>query len=448
MTGLIQHVDKNEFMQAVTRQLNRTSERVVYPTAEQCCKVPTPVYTKEDIIKVSAELNSLNEFLLFSELILAEEVQRFVYRILEQTKADGLYRQEIKKYVNYLKEVVDDLMNRCKWYDRDIIVTVCGKMTKRLSYAHDFYEDGCSVLSRFSTTFSRVYKIRIKLLQLDCKKVAKLSSTKYKDLASELYALLSLAQTGVELYDCIHRSVKDASRGIIRCHAVKHLHNEKIINTASNILYKMGIPVLDPDGDAIEVRLMRKHLKEFHEEITGVGQMDLFRGQMLAVQMDYIEYFLARLRMDMINKRITLSHIREIWDRLSRKDSVREFFEQMKTIRIEKEEDAMDLSQRLMTMKGDFLVVDAFRKLMLDDDHILPTDEEEKQREYRILRRVARRNGGLLNDEDIAILVAAHGTKTSLMEQLKAAGPELLPTLRRVRKMKSAELKQLVSNKC
>lgn len=410
------------------------------------------IWTKVDNIKI---------VLLVCELSFTDVIQMFIHRVMDYIQENGMYRHEIKKQVNQLKAVSSRMNEWCHRYDRDITIEECDILTKHGSYARDFYDDGGSFLNKLQIAFRRNHLDRIMIIRLDNRELAKVMETKHPELAADLLTLIALSQTGIDVFSLVHAEMQKAVLGMGSYKVQKNAHHEEVRAIACNLLRRVASD--DIDSSTEEAKRARLHVRDFQEEISGDELALIGSSTMTSLRMEYIEYYLAKLRIDMIQKKVGISQIRNIWFRLGSKEGVREFFSEMKTIRIprDKDLDAMDVAHMLMEDKlgertprteqggrtprteqggDDLFVVNTFRRLMVTDDYIRPTEEEEQEYQFRVLRQAARRNGGELSNADLA---KAHGTKKAVMEQLSAAGKELNATMRKVKKMKVAELRRL-----
>ena len=393
--------------------------------------------------EIQQDIHVLTTFLACSELLFANEMQLYSYRILKMLKEKNLYRHELKKYANKLKEVTDTMMWRSNETDRHITLKQCLMATPYHSYGAEFYEEGGGLLNRMAINFHRNFELKFKRIQMDNLWIAKEMKMKHPDLVSEIFTLSALARTDIELFDEVQKRIESVARGRLKSKSrIKSLHSEAMLNASMNLSDKfVSRTAIMPEEPAL---LMRKHVAEFQKDITGEEQFEFFEGQFLALKMDYIEYYLARLRMDMDKGRLSVAQIRDVWYRLGKKHAAKKFFTELASIKLPKKDfDAWDLSKKIATSTGDQKAMNSFRRMCVDGTRIEPDREPDEVWQCRVLRSIARQHKGMLPDEVIRSLTKSHPTKKALVERLELAGFELLPTLRRVKKMKASELKQL-----
>lgn len=422
------------------------ADRLIQSQQEMAKPVTNPyrmiasVRPAEDIYE---DIHVLQTFLACNELLFANEMQNLSFHILDLLKEKNLYRHELKRYANKLKEVTDTMMYRSNDTDRHVTIKQCLLITPYQSYGKDFYEEGGGLLNRMVVAFHKDFELKFKRIRLDNRWMAKEMNLKHPDLVSEIFTLMALAQTDIELFSVVQARIKGAARGRLRSKSqIKSTHSEAMLNAAKNLSehFVSRNTVMHQDS----TDLVRKHLMEFQEDIISEGQFEFFNSQFLALKMDYVEYYLARLRMHMNEGRVPVAQIRNVWHRMGKKHAVQKFFSELGAIKMPKGEvEAWDLSKKIAVSKGDQKAMNSFRRLCVEGSKIEPDKEPDEVWQCRVLRIIARQNKGMLPNDVIHSMVLSHGTKKGVMDRLKLAGFELLPTLRKVRKMKLEELKQL-----
>ena len=393
--------------------------------------------------EIQQHIEKMQMYLLCVELIFSAEMQRYSHHIFTLLNEKGLYRHQTKKYANALKEATDRLQRLSNITNRELVTAQAEMVSTRKLYVKDYYEDGGDIINRLSAGFHRMFGVELKRLRMDNKWIAEQMNLKHPDLMAEIFTLQALASTDIELLAHCQKNIMNFGRGRIRDKGVRGSHSEPLLNAAKALAdqfvdRRADIPV-EP------AMLMRKHMNEFHQRLTSTEMLDLFNGQFLALKMDFVEYYFARLRMEQEEGKVNMAAIREVWHRLGTKEKVLQLFKELKRMPMLEDEDveALDLAKSIAMSKKKQEAMNSFRSLCVNDERILPPEEPKEVWQYRVLRTVARKSNGIIPDEILASLMQAHGTKKALMEQLKKAGFELKPTLNKVRKMKASELKQI-----
>ena len=152
----------------------------------------------------------------------------------------------------------------------------------------------------------------------------------------------------------------------------------------------------------------------------------------------------ASIYMDMRNGKVGMGEKRFVLEKLGTKHRAKKFFGQLAAIPLYDEEDmdVIDVMECISSHNGNHKEIDRFRKFCVNGTKFELPESEDKQ-EQRMLRILARRNNYMLPDDILRVMIMKHKTKKELVDRLSASGFELAPTLRRVRKMKLAEIKQL-----
>ena len=404
---------------------------------------PSLLTTTRSTEEIQQHIEMMQMYLLCVELIFSAELQRYAHHILKLLQEKGLYRHQMKRYANALKEATERLQRMCNVSNRELVTAQAEMVSAKGLYVKDYYEDGGDIINRLSAGFHRMFGVELKRLRLDNKWIAEQMNLKHPDLIAEIFTLQALASTDIELLEHCQKDIMNYGRGKIRDKGVRGSHSEPMLGAAKALADQfVDRNVYIPTEPAI---MMRNHMKEFHQRLTSPDMLDFFNGQFLALKMDFVEYYFARLRMEQEEGRVNLAAIRDVWYRMGSKGKVKQLFKELFRMPISKEEgtDALDLARSISLSKKKQEAMNSFRSLCVNDERILPPEEPKEVWQHRVLRIVARKSNGVIPNEILASLMQAHGTKKALMEQLEKAGFELKPTLNKVRKMKASELKQI-----
>lgn len=404
---------------------------------------PSLLTTTRSTEEIQQHIEMMQMYRICVELIFSAELQRYAHHILKLLQEKGLYRHQMKRYANALKEATERLQRMCNVSNRELVTVQAEMVSAKGLYVKDYYEDGGDIINRLSAGFHRMFGVELKRLRMDNKWIAEQMGLKHPELMAEIFTLQALASTDIELLEHCQKDIMNYGRGKIRDRGTRGSHSEPMLAAARALADQFVDRNTDiPAEPAI---LMRQHMKEFHERLTGKEMFDFFNGQFLALKMDFVEYYFARLRMEQEEGRVNIAAIRDVWFRMGSKEKVRQLFKELGRMPMPKDEDAdaFDLAKSIALSKKKQEAMNSFRSLCINDERILPPEEPNEAWQYRVLRIVARRSNGIIPDDIIASLMQAHGTKKALMQQLEKAGFELKPTLDKVRKMKASELKQI-----
>ena len=401
------------------------------------------VATQKDAEEIRQIITLMNNFLMCCELIFCDMEQKYAYHILGILKEKGLYCHRLKKYANKLRDITGTLQMRVRDNNRLATMRSCKLTIPSARYAEDFRELNGGVATKLQLAFLRMFELKLKLIRMDNREIAKKMNLKHPDLMSEIFTLLALAEISIELFDFCQKQIRIAGRGRLIDHTVKSMHHESVRNAVRNLMDQfVSRSAVMPEAETVRAR---EHVKEFQMDLVKDETFEMFNAQYMATRIDYIEFYLAGVRMDMENGKVSRGLVREVWHRLGTRQAVKSFFKQLSRIPIPDDDDTniMDMSKAVSSWDGKAKTLDAFRRLCAEGEYAEKPKETDEQFQHRVLRTVARKHKGELPDDVLASLVKAHGTKKAVMEQLQKAGFELKPTLERVKKMKATELKQI-----
>ena len=275
----------------------------------------TTTRSKEEILQ---HIEMMRMYLLCVELIFSAELQRYAHHIFKLLQEKGLYRHQMKKYANALKDATDRLQRLSNMTNRELVTSQAEMISARKLYTKDYYEDGGDIINRLSAGFQRMFGMELKRLRMDNKWIAERMNLKHPDLMAEIFTLQALAITDIELLAHCQKNVMNFGRGRIQDKGVRGSHSEPLLNAAKALADQF----MDRNVDIPEepTMLMRKHMNEFQQRLTSPEMHVLFNGQFLALKMDFVEYYFARLRMEQEEGKVNMAAIREVWYRLGSKE--------------------------------------------------------------------------------------------------------------------------------
>lgn len=432
-------MDAREAIDALHQVINGKQQQAAVPATPTRKVVPlTPQQAEE----IRAKVKFLQNFLLYYDMILCSEIQRYAYKVKDVLKDKGMYRHELKRFVNALLDEARKLQMRVKDNDRIIVLKWCSRMDPKCVFAKQYQGNGASIVNRFVLAFLKEFHKEWAVVELDCRTVAKRVLPKHSDIVGDLLKLEALSNTGIELFDTCVKKMKALVAGHGTSSITKSTHHESMRCAVWNLLRKLGIN-LNVATDT-EREYSRKHLAAMQTKMAVIGMGDFFQHEFDKLSEEFADYMVASIYMEMRNGKVGMGEKRFVLERLGLKHDAKKFFKQLAAIPLDMEEDmdVFDAMGCIADYKGSRKQIDRFRKFCINGTKFELPESEDKQ-EQRMLRILARRNNYMLPDDILRVMIMKHKTKKELVDRLSASGFELAPTLRRVRKMKLAEIKQL-----
>lgn len=397
--------------------------------------------TERQAEELKQQVKFLQNFLLYWDMVLCVEIQRLTFGVLEHLKGNGLYKHELKKFSNKLSDEARKLQMRIKDNDKILVLKWCRRIDTRCIYAEGFYDDGGSVVSKLVLAYKDRFKKLWEVVRLDCRNATRYMKTDHPDIVSVLMEIEALTNTGIELFDVCVKKMKQMVLGHGKSSIIKSTHHESMRNAAHNLLRKFVKG--EAEMPETELKYARMHLASMQEHMVDEGSGDFFQKQFDSLGCDFTLYMLASIRMGIENGDVGVGAIRNVYDRLGSKKKVRKFFGQLRHVPVPQDCcDAFDLADAIVEYGGSRSEIDRFRK-MCEGNEFHKSEEPDEIQEARIIRQQARRNNGMLPDGILRVMIGYYKTKTALIDHLESIGYEVRPTLKRIRKMKMADLKQL-----
>ena len=114
-------MNAREAIDALHQVINGEQQQTVAPGISKKI-VPLTPQQAEDI---RAKVKFLQKFLLYNDMILCSEIQRYAYEVKSKLVNNGMYRHELKRFVNSLVDEARKLQMRVKDNDRALILKWC-----------------------------------------------------------------------------------------------------------------------------------------------------------------------------------------------------------------------------------------------------------------------------------------------------------------------------------
>lgn len=392
--------------------------------------------SKYTLSEMVTAINELNLYLVSCEMVLDEEMQRIALSIYKKLNEKNLMRHQIKKAAGELHAKTDDLFKRLTQEDQRIVM----EHSKQIfpDYAKAYCEAGGSLSNRLQMQYYKVQGEKIKLIILSTKNALDRIRVPHSDIVAEVMTLIGLSTTGINLYESVQKKIDSIHGGSLKITRQKSMHNESILKSARNLVDQFVSRNQDvPQREGQAAQTLFKQLGDY------MGSEDMFRivdNCVLGMSMEYVEFCLASLRIDMEHKCVPFSVYRSLMERMGTTGNVRQMLSQLGDVSVPEEVDAWDFAVSLPSVSSG-TVLNSFRRLCIENKSITPPEEDRGKMVCRKLRQAARKCGGILPMEVIKAIYMDLKTKKKVMALFSDAGPELDKTARMVRKMKASELK-------
>lgn len=392
--------------------------------------------TRYTIQEMAQTINLLNMYLVSCEMILAEEMQRISINIYKELKERNMLRQQLKKSAGELHAKTDDLFKRVTLEDRRIVMGYA--MMVAPAYAKSYYESGGSLSNRLQIQFHKVQGEQINLITLATKNALDRINVPHSDIVAQVMTLIGLSSTGINLYESVQKKIDSIHNGSLKITRQKSLHNESIIKSARNVVDLFVSRNRDvPEREGKAAQDMLKHLGDY---MAGQDMFSIVDNCLLGMSMEYVEFFLASLRIDMEKNAVPLSIYRNLLTRMGTYANVRQMLSQLSSVPVRDDIDAWDFAASLPSISSG-TALNSFRRLCIEGKSIPPEKEDHNKMIYRKLRLAVRKYGGILPITVVKAIYLDVKSKKKVVELLKEAGPELNATIRMVRSMRVNDLK-------
>lgn len=397
---------------------------------------PRTDYHTAQCRRASADI--MNAHLLMVEIMMSNITQKYVYEVSSCMEERGLMRHNMKRRAKELVNLSTDLMKRCNLHDAMQVRTFTEHIYPGLTDA--FIRGGGTLTQKLQSIFWKTYGEKINLIYFATKNALDKCRVRQSDLVSNIEMVAMMCTTGMEFYDCMCRKVDGMLSGVGRITRHKSQHNEKMMAAVKDLLREMVGNIDLPDKEGKDVRTLTA---QFQMELVKEDLLKLIESGILSLQVEFIEYVIASLRMKMEAKEMRFQDYRTLMSRMGTKNNVRLLLEEIASLPLPETPDyeVYDVMEMLPDAKAEGeSAIDEFRHLCLED-HIRTVPDTNESITLRKLRQEVYRNNGTLSMLTLRYLYNVFGTKKAMAEYIARADAGVMArTLRTLKGIKATEL--------
>ena len=273
-----------------------------------------------EIRKAGADI--LNAHLLMVEIMMTNITQKYIYEVVSCLKERGLMRHNMKRRANELVNLSADLMKRCNAHDAMQVRTFTETIHPGLSGS--FIRGGGTLTQKLQNIFWKTYGEKINLIYFATKNALDKCNVRQSDLVSNMEMVAMMCTTGIEFYDCMCRKVDGLLNGVGKVNRQKSQHNEKMMAAVKDMLREMVGNIEIPDKEGTDVRTLTA---QFQMELVKDDLLKLVESGIVSLQVEFIEYVIASLRMKMAGEGLCFQDYRTLMARMGTKNNVHIFAE-------------------------------------------------------------------------------------------------------------------------
>lgn len=389
-----------------------------------------------EIRKAGADI--LNAHLLMVGIMMTNITQKYIYEVVSCLEERGLMRHNMKRRANELVNLSSDLMKRCNAHDAMQVRTFTETIHPGLSGS--FIRGGGTLTQKLQNIFWKTYGEKINLIYFATKNALDKCNVRQSDLVSNMEMVAMMCTTGIEFYDCMCRKVDGLLNGVGKVNRQKSQHNEKMMAAVKDMLREMVGNIEIPDKEGTDVRTLTA---QFQMELVKDDLLKLVESGIVSLQVEFIEYVIASLRMKMAGEGLCFQDYRTLMARMGTKNNVRMLLNEIASLPLPESDDyeVYDVMEMLPDAKAEGeSVIDKFRHLCLED-HIRTVPETNESITLRKLRQEVYRNHGTLSMLTLRYLYNVFGTKKAMAEYIARADADVMA--RTLRKLKTVKVSQL-----
>lgn len=296
------------------------------------------------------------------DAVVMAQVERLMYRTVDMAKQEGLFRQEVKRDLNANKQIVDrkrklhhgnaiecyfDVMYKwlpeCKTRfmkygtraEDYLLAAFARKSGSIMSKTEDEFENLCV---RYGFSRPKLLATLSMMLGL-CFKALQIHQFQFGELRKIYSANEMLLTMGGELWGYVDQRINHSK--------VNEPMIKRVMELASGLMKRVGVngELVLGDEDDKNIRIA---IDKMCDELGGQALMDVTDSALVTILMEYTEFYLACLRMDMLEDGKVDERYRQTIASVIGEARVDELLDEVSHIEpMREDEDLIDFSQRM-----------------------------------------------------------------------------------------------------
>lgn len=243
------------------------------------------------------EADQLNATLIFVEVYVIGEYERFMHRAMQAARYSPLYRQELKRTLGEMQKLCKSLNRQCLRVDCEAILYHIIEVMP--AYRSAYIAEGGGAIDRLNLNFGKLGMVGLaNRLYEQVLMLCLLAAAREEELTASIYVVNAMAVLAIECYETISRQQNELLCGDVVMHRVQGKHNQRMSQLSHRALtLLMGNPDVI-SGYGMASQQVRSTLHDLQQLISGTDFVEVCNSTLTAAALEYTEYALAHLRVD------------------------------------------------------------------------------------------------------------------------------------------------------
>lgn len=384
--------------------------------------------------KIAADI--MNSHLIMVQIMMASIMHTYIHAAISGLQDKGMLRHNIKRRCAVLDESSQILLEKCLLHDKAQLKVYTSTIYPSLT--DDFIQKGGTLSQKLQCLFYKRYEDILKKIYSSTKKAVDKCSIPNSEIITNIEMVIMICNSGIDFRNYIEKQIKGLMFQIGKTDQKRDNHNEKIACAARDLVRELCGKSVVPDEELTEVR---EFTQQFNQEMIKGDLMEMVESAIMSMQMDFVEYVIAMLRIKLARNEMSLADYRTLFYRMGTRNNVENLLNEIREIPYEdcEDTDIFDFMESLPESKADTVLAE-FRRMCVED-HICIIPERNKDRYLRHFRQKVYRGKGCLDMMTLRYLYNVFGTKKAMSDYLLQAGQEVMgTTLRKLKKIKASDL--------
>lgn len=301
--------------------------------------------------------------LLTMDIIVIDQIQTYAKRLKSYCEEKGLYRQEVKKYVNTICKIIDRLYTLV--LEADVIKFAPMWRHAFPHFVDEYLAEGGGLVLKLQVAYRERWDDEVQKLYWAERQVTSYNHAEHGELLSLAYVVMMMSQIAERVSERIVKEIFTAEYGFFmnKMAVPLKLHKE-LQRCCKAISAKFKLKDAFKCSDYLQKQL-EDILARITNHLVGMDNLRLTTDTMAVAMQEYVDYALARIRM----MQVTGTYDDSAMDHLVQvcgANLTAKLLGELSEVAVEDDADAFDVAANMLPLSDSPTALNRARKLFFD----------------------------------------------------------------------------------
>lgn len=300
--------------------------------------------------------------IMMLDTVIFAQVERLLFRAMDIVKEDGLYKREVKHGMNEIKRIIDRKRSSFHGNAVECFMDMLYRQLPECKMRHIKF--GSKAEDYLLSAFIRKSGAMLYDTEKDFEVFVEKCGMDHPKLMATLSMLMGLCVKGLLIHEFQYKKLKEflgtadvmlARKGELRKYVDSRIENSrinepkirKVIDLCKLVLKHLNI-ASQLEADVEDQMNIQQSIDKMCDELSAKELIEVTDSSLVSILMDYTEFYLACLRMDLMEDGKVDANYRKTLASVVDEDKVDELIAELLTVEpMREDEDLIDLAQRL-----------------------------------------------------------------------------------------------------